>query len=43
MIERESLYINGQWRDPLGAQTLDVVNPFTEEVIGRVPSSKNGQ
>ena len=39
MIERESLYINGQWRDPLGAQALDVVNPFTEEVIGRVPSS----
>jgi acyl-CoA reductase-like NAD-dependent aldehyde dehydrogenase len=38
MHERDYVYINGQWRTPLGAQTIDVVNPFTEEVIGQVPA-----
>ncbi len=30
-------YINGEWADAESSETLDVVNPSTEEVIARVP------
>jgi len=35
---RESLkfYIGGQWTDPAELKTLDVVNPATEEVCGKI-------
>lgn len=35
---RESLqfYINGQWVDPVQPKTLDVINPATEEAVGRI-------
>jgi aldehyde dehydrogenase (NAD+) len=29
-------YVNGQWVDPLVSRTMDIVNPATESVIGRV-------
>ncbi|HAR30394.1 MAG TPA: aldehyde dehydrogenase family protein, partial [Gammaproteobacteria bacterium] len=29
-------YIDGQWVDPIGTATLDVINPATEESIGRI-------
>ena len=29
-------YIDGQWVEPKGKQTVDVINPATEEVAGRV-------
>ena len=29
-------YIDGQWAQPKGAQTVDVINPATEQVAGRV-------
>ena len=29
-------YIDGQWVDPLTPHTLDVINPATEEPIGRI-------
>jgi malonate-semialdehyde dehydrogenase (acetylating) / methylmalonate-semialdehyde dehydrogenase len=32
-------YIDGEWRRPEGAPTLDVVNPATAEVLGQVPLS----
>ncbi len=31
------LYIDGQWTDGAGGRGDDVINPATEEVIGRVP------
>ena len=29
-------YIDGQWVDPIGQDTLDVINPATEESIGKI-------
>ena len=29
-------YINGEWVDPVEPNTLDVINPATEEAIGRI-------
>src|SRR6516225_6533595 len=29
-------YINGEWVDPVAPKTLEVVNPSTEEPIGRI-------
>src|SRR3954452_8490232 len=37
LIERKQLYIGGQWVDPSGDKTIDVVNATTEEVMGRIP------
>ena len=36
MKECLKFYINGEWVDPVEPRALDVVNPATEEVIGRV-------
>ena len=33
----DKLYIGGEWVDPAGDETIDVVNPSTEEVMGRIP------
>ncbi len=33
----DKFYINGQWASPAGNETLDVINPATEEVCGVVP------
>jgi aldehyde dehydrogenase (NAD+) len=35
----DKFFIGGKWVDPSGTETLDVVSPSTEEVIGRVPVS----
>jgi aldehyde dehydrogenase (NAD+) len=35
---RDKLYIGGEWVDPSSAETIEVVNPSTEEVIGSIPS-----
>jgi aldehyde dehydrogenase (NAD+) len=32
----EHFYIDGEWIDPVGAPTMDVINPATEEVAGRI-------
>ena len=29
-------YIDGQWVEPKGSRTVDVINPATETVAGRV-------
>ena len=34
---RDKLYINGKWIPSTGKGTIDVINPATEEVVGRVP------
>ena len=36
-IVRDRLYIGGEWVEPAGAGTIEVVNSTTEEVIGSVP------
>jgi acyl-CoA reductase-like NAD-dependent aldehyde dehydrogenase len=36
---RDKLYIGGEWVEPAGSQTLDVVNAATEEVMARIPES----
>ena len=38
LIVRDSLYIDGTWVSSDGNETIDVENPATEEVIGRIPS-----
>lgn len=37
LVEHGKLFIGGELVDPLGAGTIEVVSPHTEEVIGRVP------
>ena len=36
MLEKLQFYIDGQWVDPVEPRTLDVVNPATEEIYGRI-------
>jgi len=36
MHEKLQFYIDGQWVDPIEPRTLDVVNPATEEIYGRI-------
>ncbi len=36
-LVRDKLYIGGEWVDPSGDGTIEVLNPSTEEVVGRVP------
>src|SRR5580704_5075257 len=38
MIVRDSLYIDGAWVSPSGAETLDVVDSTTEEVFATIPA-----
>ncbi|MFB1045747.1 aldehyde dehydrogenase [Streptomyces chrestomyceticus] len=37
LVEYEQLYIGGEFTDPVGGGTIEVVSPHTEQVIGRVP------
>ena len=36
MTNNLKFYINGQWVDPSTSNTLDVINPATEEAIGKI-------
>ena len=36
MKECVQFYINGEWVDPVNPQHLDVINPATEESIGKI-------
>ena len=36
MREYMKFYIDGQWVDPVEAKSLDVINPATEEVCGKI-------
>ena len=35
----DRLFIGGEWVAPAGTGTIEVINPTTEEVVGRVPDS----
>jgi len=37
VIEHDRLYIGGELVEPASGGVIDVVNPYTEEVVGRVP------
>ncbi len=37
MHTRDQLYINGKWVQPMGTGSIDVINPATEETIGKIP------
>jgi acyl-CoA reductase-like NAD-dependent aldehyde dehydrogenase len=37
MHTRDQLYIDGKWVDALGKGSIDVINPATEKIIGKVP------
>ncbi len=37
MRVHDRFYIGGQWVEPAGSATIDVISPHTEEVVGRVP------
>ena len=39
-VMRKQLFINGEWRDSASGQTLEVVNPATEEVVATVASAE---
>ena len=39
---RDRLYIGGEWVEPAGRETIDVVNSTTEEVMGRDPGGHAG-
>lgn len=36
MLEKLKFYIDGQWVDPVNPRALEVVNPATEETLGRI-------
>ena len=37
-LVRDKLFIGGEWVEPAGDGVIEVVNPTTEEVVGRVPA-----
>ncbi|NLD77338.1 MAG: aldehyde dehydrogenase [Acidimicrobiales bacterium] len=39
MIVHDRLYIDGDLVEPAGSGTIEVLNPYTEEVAGRVPEA----
>jgi aldehyde dehydrogenase (NAD+) len=36
-LVRDRLFVGGEWVEPSGEDTIEVINPSTEEVAGRVP------
>jgi aldehyde dehydrogenase (NAD+) len=36
-IVRDKLYIGGEWVEPAGEGTIEVLNPSTEELLGTIP------
>lgn len=40
MSMRSELYIDGQWVTPSGEETIEVVNPATEDLAGQVPAAQ---
>jgi aldehyde dehydrogenase (NAD+) len=37
--EFKQLFIGGEWVDPAGKGTIDVISPHSEEIVGRVPEA----
>ncbi len=40
-MDRDKLYIDGEWAEPAGTATIEVISPLTEEVIATVPEASN--
>lgn len=40
MRDHSKLYIGGEWVEPVGTGTLEVVNATTEEMMGRIPEGE---
>ena len=38
-MDRDKLYIDGEWVEPAGTSTIEVISPLTEEVIATVPEA----
>ena len=36
MIDHLKFFINGEWVDPFGSETIEVINPSDESVIGSI-------
>ena len=36
MYDFRQFYINGEWTDPVEPRDLDVINPATEQSIGKI-------
>src|SRR5688572_21027555 len=36
-LVRDKLFIGGEWVDPAGDGAIEVINPTTEEAVGRIP------
>ncbi|HEX3293685.1 MAG TPA: aldehyde dehydrogenase family protein, partial [Solirubrobacterales bacterium] len=36
-VVRDRLYIGGEWVQPAGSETIEVIDSTTEQVIGRIP------
>src|SRR5688572_25217073 len=37
MRAHDKLFIGGEWVEPAGTSTIDVISPHSEELVGRVP------
>ncbi|HZM42831.1 MAG TPA: aldehyde dehydrogenase [Acidimicrobiales bacterium] len=42
METKDTLYIGGEWVAPSTSNTIEVVSPYTEQVIARVPEAAEG-
>jgi aldehyde dehydrogenase (NAD+) len=40
MQSYDRLWIGGEWQQPSSKASLEVISPFTEEVVGRVPEAR---
>ena len=41
MHKHDQLYIDGRWVSPVSPRRIEVINPYTEQVIGHVPDADN--
>ena len=36
MLDKKKFYINGEWVNPKSSQTIDIINPATEDVCAKI-------
>lgn len=41
VITKDALFIDGRWSAPAGSDVIEVISPWSEEVIARVPDGSN--
>lgn len=42
MIERDQIFINGEWVPSAGVDVIEVINPVTEEPVATIPAGTAG-